>query len=172
MAIDRDLHFGPISLTPSAPDRADPESGNDPGQRLLVAGAPWIGWLQWRFLFPERCSAVARKLNDAGDHLELQLAAGPWQLSVHRSLQRSAGALCDTLTLHNPGALRLPLSVELNLEATPAVVGVTLTTLTFAGGGSVELDPLAAARPDGADWELALEPGERVELSACWRTGE
>jgi hypothetical protein len=168
--IDRDLKLGPISITRSTLDRATPESGGDPGQRILVDGVPWIDWLQWRFLLPEHCSLHERQAIDAGDGVMLRFAAGTWQLNVRRWLRRELNGFCDVVGLHNLSPERLSLSVELNLEAKPSVTTVTNSALAFGDGSHLLLDALAAARPDGADWELALEPAERIELRAKWRT--
>lgn len=128
-----------------------------------------VGCLQWRWLFPAPCTLQSRELRDEGRKLQLRLASGTLTLHVERRLQAGSDALLDTIALHNIGHERLPLSVELNLTHTAAVTDVTMNRIDFAGGSRLTLDPLAAARPDGADWELSLGIGERIALQAHWQ---
>jgi hypothetical protein len=162
------LGVGSIALVQSDIQRGSAESGHDPGQRLTRAGGTWVAWLQWRFLFPAPCEALEVSA-PTGSERHFTLASGPLRLAVIRRLEAAEGGLRDRISLHNQGPERLPLSVELNLEATPAVDAVWLTRIGFGDGSSLQLDALAAARPDGADWEVSLEVDERVELSALWR---
>jgi hypothetical protein len=161
------LRVGAIALQSTDADRATPESGHDPGQRLTYAEKRWVDWLQWRFLFLAPCELLSSHAPTSAER-HFTLASGPLRLAVTRRLGGAAAGLQDRVSLHNVGLDRLPLSVELNLGTTLAVATVTLTHITFGDGSALELDPLAAARPDGADWELSLEVDERIELLAHW----
>jgi glycogen debranching enzyme len=118
------------------------------------------------------------------------LIEGPSQrLAVRRRLRVAADGLRDDLTVENTSLERRSLSIELavegdfsdlfeargwhRLEREPPVATAAAHDLelhhTAADGLTVALrlhfDGLAAARPDGADWELSLAPGERVHLT-------
>jgi len=122
-------------------------------------------------------------------HAHHALIVGDGQrLAIRRRLRVDAAGLDDQLVIENTSLERLALSVELEAEADfadvfevrgwprlerePAAVDATATRLAFrttAADGQpyavwLDFDELAAARPDGADWELSLAPGERVAL--------
>ncbi len=114
---------------------------------------------------------------------------GPSQtVALRRTLSIRANGLRDEVEVENTSRARRALSLELDvaadfadlfeargwhhLERPPAateVAGSALALRHTAGDDVttvVRLDfgDLAAARPDGADWELSLAPGERVRL--------
>jgi glycogen debranching enzyme len=118
------------------------------------------------------------------------LIAGPSQLlAVRRRLRVAATGLRDELLVENTSRERRSLSLELEvegdfgdlfeargwhrLERTPPAATATGRDLELRHTASdgltlavrLRFDALAAARPDGADWELSLAPGERVALS-------
>jgi glycogen debranching enzyme len=118
------------------------------------------------------------------------LIEGPAQLlAVRRRLRVGAAGLRDELVVENTSLERRTLSLELEVEgefadlfeargwhrlerapATATASGRELELRHTAADGltvgvRLRFDELAAARPDGADWELSLAPGERVELA-------
>ncbi len=118
------------------------------------------------------------------------LIEGPAQLlAVRRRLRLFAAGLRDELVVENTSLERRALSLELEVEGAFADLFEArgwhrlerpLATATASGhdlelrhtasdgltvGVRLRFDDLAAARPDGADWELSLAPGERVELA-------
>ena len=118
------------------------------------------------------------------------LIEGPSQhLAVRRRLVVHADGLHDELEVSNTSMERQSLSLELELESDfvdlfeargwydvvrvePEVEvrerAVALRHTAADGvrqGVTARFDALAAARPDGADWELSLAPGEHVHLS-------
>jgi len=110
-------------------------------------------------------------------------------LAVRRRLALQADGLHDELEIANHASERRSISLELEvdadfvdvfevrgwhaLERPPAHVDVEPAALRLslqATDGvqqsvTLRFDELAAARPDGADWELSLSPGERVRVS-------
>jgi glycogen debranching enzyme len=117
------------------------------------------------------------------------LIEGPSQLlAVRRRLVVHADGLHDELEVSNTSMERQSLSLELEVDAdfvdlfeargwhrhdreAPDIdVGERVVALSHnARDGvrqavSILVDDLAAARPDGADWELSLAPGEHVSL--------
>jgi len=153
-----------------------------------AAGAPaglyllaqWVlGTYAWRWLLPVSCAREARRdvTHDARSWTRCSAwhdATGMAQLELRRTLSVEPDGATDVVTLTNLGRERLALGVELDCEpvdaaAEPGVDGTSiLLAATRPGHPSVEvrLDPLAAARPDGGDWELSLAPGEQVSLHA------
>jgi glycogen debranching enzyme len=124
-------------------------------------------------------------------HIHHARIEGPSQLlAVRRTLRARADGLDDELVVENTSLERQSLSIELEAaadfadlfeargwdrqerEAPAAEVGATTLRLAHTASDGVaqsvtlEFDALAAARPDGADWELSLAPGERVTLRA------
>jgi glycogen debranching enzyme len=124
-------------------------------------------------------------------HAHHALIAGPSQLvAVRRTLQAHAAGLDDDLVVENTSLERQSVSLELDVAADFADlfevrgwhavereaprVTVEGTALEFRHAASdgveqrvrIELDALAAARPDGADWEISLAPGERVKVTS------
>ena len=122
------------------------------------------------------------------------LIDGPSQtLAAIRTLRAHAHGLDDELVIENTSTARQSISLELEVGAdfadlfeargwhvaqreAPAVsVEATALALRHTATDGVEqavrltFDPLAAARPDGADWELSLAPGERVSIGASVR---
>jgi hypothetical protein len=118
------------------------------------------------------------------------LIEGPSQLlAVRRRLRVAATGLRDELLVENTSRERRALSLELEvegdfgdlfeargwhrLERPPPAATATGRDLELRHTASdgltlavrLRFDELAAARPDGADWELSLAPGERVALS-------
>jgi glycogen debranching enzyme len=118
------------------------------------------------------------------------LIEGPSQLlAVRRRLSVAAAGLRDELLVENTSRERRSLSLELEVEgdfgdlfeargwhrlereapaATAAGRELELRHTASDGltlGVRLRFDPLAAARPDGADWELSLAPGESVALT-------
>ena len=114
---------------------------------------------------------------------------GPAQrLAVRRRLELGAAGWRDELLVENTSLERHALSLELDVEGdfgdlfeargwhalqrddpTATVTGDGLRLDHVASDGvrqavALRFDPLAAARPDGADWELSLGPGERVRV--------
>ncbi len=114
---------------------------------------------------------------------------GPSQtVALRRTLRTHARGLVDEVEIENTSSERRSLSLELDAAADFADLfeargwnrvdrslavaeasGSTLTLRHTASDGvasavHLRFDPLAAARPDGADWELSLAPGERVHL--------
>ena len=92
-------------------------------------------------------------------------------LLVLRRIRAHARGWTDELEFTNPGGTRQALTIELNaVTAEPAAqASVSAGGLRFAAGAAnaqLTFDALAAPRPDGADWELSLAPGERVVLRA------
>lgn len=96
-------------------------------------------------------------------------------LHVQRDIMSLPNGIRDRVTLQNSGPARASLSVELDaiiadapapqvahftIDWQPATAGVRVT---------VEVDALAAVRPDGADWELSLAPGEAITLEVRLR---
>jgi len=141
-----------------------------------AAGAP-AGL--WRWLLPVSCAREARRdvTHDARSWTrcsEWHDVTGVARLELRRTLSVEPDGATDVVTLTNLGRERLALGVELDCEpvdaaARPSVDGTSiLLAATRPGHPSVEvrLDPLAAARPDGGDWELSLAPGEQVSLHA------
>jgi glycogen debranching enzyme len=117
------------------------------------------------------------------------LIDGPSQtLAAIRTLRAHAGGLDDELVIENTSSVRQAISLELEADADfadlfeargwhaadraapTATVEATTLELRHTASDGVEqavrltFDPLAAARPDGADWELSLAPGERVSV--------
>jgi hypothetical protein len=122
-------------------------------------------------------------------HVHHARIAGPSQLlAVRRTLRARADGLDDELVVENTSLERQALSIELDvasdfadlfeargwhpIERAPATVQLGTTWLQLDQTASdgiaqtvrLDFDPLAAARPDGADWQLSLAPGERVSL--------
>ncbi len=122
-------------------------------------------------------------------HAHDALIDGPSQrLAVRRRLVARADGLVDDLEVANTSLERQSLSLELEVEAEfadlfeargwhrrdrdrPEVqVGERDLVLARTADDGVRqavalsFDALAAARPDGADWELSLAPGEHVRL--------
>jgi glycogen debranching enzyme len=122
-------------------------------------------------------------------HVHHARIEGPSQLlAVRRTLRARADGIDDQLVVENTSLERQSLSIELEVaadfadlfeargwhqverEAPATDVGATTLRLAHTSSDGVaqsvnlEFDPLAAARPDGADWELSLAPGERVTL--------
>ena len=113
---------------------------------------------------------------------------GDQRLAIRRDLRIDAHGLVDRLEVANTSLERESLSLELEVEADfadvfevrgwhrlerePPVVAATGSSLELRHTASdglrqgvrLDFDELAAARPDGADWELSLAPGERVTL--------
>lgn len=96
-------------------------------------------------------------------------------IAVCRSVSAHALGLHDELEVSNTSRERLSLSLELEVatDASPpghAQVDDRHLALAHSGPDGVHrrillaFDALAAARPDGADWELSLAPGEQVHL--------
>jgi glycogen debranching enzyme len=127
-------------------------------------------------------------------HAHYALLDGDEQrLAVQRRLHAVADGLDDELVVENTSRERLSVSVDLEVasdfddlfevrgwhridrDAPHAEVTATTVRLTHRAGDGVEcgvdlaFDALAAARPDGADWELSLAPRERVTLRAAVR---
>jgi glycogen debranching enzyme len=145
----------------------------------------------WRWLAPdgEFQTLVAESPRPDLFHAHHALIDGPSQLlAVRRRLTLRADGMRDELEVENTSLERRSLSLELEVEAQfgdlfeargwhalersePDVVA-SGTALSFAHTASdglrqavhLQLDDLAAARPDGADWELSLAAGERVRL--------
>ena len=122
-------------------------------------------------------------------HAHYALIAGPSQLlAVRRRLRAAADGLVDELEVENTSLERRSLSIELEVEGEFAdlfeargwhhmerpesetqVEDDRLSLRHTARDGvtqgvALRFDALAAARPDGADWELSLAPGERVAV--------
>jgi glycogen debranching enzyme len=122
-------------------------------------------------------------------HAHYALIDGPSQLlAVRRRLRAAAAGLVDEVEVENTSLERRSLSVELEVEGEFADLfeargwhhlerresdaraeGDRLTLRHTASDGvtqgvALRFDALAAARPDGAHWELSLAPGERVAL--------
>ena len=120
------------------------------------------------------------------------LIDGPSQLlAVRRRTFVTATGLRDELDVANTSMQRRSLSIELDVagdfadlfeargwhhlersEPDSDAVGTALRLSHTASDGvrqgvALRLDDLAAARPDGADWELSLAPGECVRLSVA-----
>ena len=122
-------------------------------------------------------------------HAHDALIDGPSQrLAVRRRLHAYADGLLDELEVTNTSLERQSLSLELEIGADFAdlfeargwhhldraepdlQVGQHELVLAHTASDGVRqrvaltFDALAAARPDGADWELSLAPGEHVQL--------
>ena len=151
----------------------------------------------WRFLSAKGGAfqtLVADSPRPDRFHAHHALIDGPSQLlAVRRRLRAEAASLSDELEVENTSLERRSLSVELEARADfvdlfeargwhqlersdpeTDAEGHSLTFRLTAGDGvtqavSLEFDDLAAARPDGADWELSLAPGERLSLSVNTR---
>ena len=116
------------------------------------------------------------------------IVEGDQRLAIRRAVRIDAGGLEDRLDVENTSRERQSLSLELEVEAdfadvfevrgwhrlerAPPTVAATASRLELQHAASdglrhavrLDCDELAAARPDGADWELSLAPGERVTL--------
>lgn len=122
-------------------------------------------------------------------HAHHAQVAGPSQtVALRRTLRAHASGLVDEVEVENTSHERRSLSLELDaaadfadlfeargwnrIDRPPAEAEVSGSKLTLrhtasdgmASAVRLSFDPLAAARPDGADWELSLAPGERVRL--------
>lgn len=148
----------------------------------------------WRWLpgeGPEPQTLVVASPRPDALHAHHAQIDGPSQtVALRRTLRIFAARLIDEIEVENTSRERRSLSLELDvgadfadlfeargwhrIERAPPAVQVTANTLTLsheAGDGvrstvQVRFDELAAARPDGADWELSLAPGERVVVRA------
>lgn len=157
----------------------DAGGGNDAGATQAPATASWRGtpllaryaWRWWGAdgaVSSDRC----RVRRDGADFSVVWTdARGRTALELRRRLRPRRYGWSDELELVNPGASRLALSIELDAAAADPVASelVMAGALHLATGGStarLTFDALAAARPDGADWEVSLAPGERVQLFA------
>lgn len=145
---------------------------------LAVAGTVHLARYAWRCLPSDRGAlgvAARERFGDAGLELRLTPSAAPdasdvdgaW---VRRRLDLRPDGLDDALEVVNDAAERRSLSLELDLAAPDgAVVDLDHDRWSARVAGSVvtvRFDALAAVRPDGADWELSLAPGERVRVGA------
>lgn len=146
----------------------------------------------WRFL-PAEAEGLQTLLAESPrpDHLHAHYAllGGDAQtLAVRRDLIAAADGLRDRLEIVNSSAERRAFSLELDVasdyvdvfevrgwhqldrEGPSAEAQGTTLRFHYRAADALEqavtlrFDPLAAARPDGADWELSLAPGERVEV--------
>jgi hypothetical protein len=151
------------------------ESGADPtvGEALtvLVGAHTLFERYAWRWLADPLVTTAATR-SDARWTMQLTAAEGALPLVVARELVLDARGFSDRVTLHNPGDWRVGLSLELD-ALTPAtqprwsvVVGAFKLAFMHLEGteAALQVDGLAAVRPDGADWELSLAAGETVTL--------
>ena len=146
----------------------------------------------WRWLpadGPEPQTLVVATPRPDVVHAHHAQVDGPSQtVALRRTLRVHARGLVDEIEVENTSRERRALSLELDvagdfadlfeargwhrLDRAPADAQATGSSLTLAHTASdgvasevrLSFDPLAAARPDGADWELSLAPGERVRL--------
>lgn len=92
-------------------------------------------------------------------------------LSLRRLIRVDRDGWTDEVGLANPGRARVALTIEFEAAVSDPTADAVVTASGLqlgAGAAAVQVafDALAAPRPDGADWELSLAPGERVVLRA------
>lgn len=119
----------------------------DLSDRLPAAVASLLGGLAWRVL------------------------SAPNEAAADVSPKAEVDANGSRLHLRAPSDARRSVSVEMDAPAAPAVRAelVDAFRVSFVGADRIlNYDPLAAAREDGADWELSLAPGEALELWLRW----
>ena len=147
----------------------------------------------WRWLPADAATfqtLVAQSPRPDVFHGHYSLIDGPSQLlAVRRRTVATADGLRDELEVANTSLERRSLSLELEVagdfadlfeargwhhlerpEADAEAEGSRLCLANVAADGvrqsvTLRFDELAAARPDGADWELSLAPGETVRLA-------
>ncbi len=146
----------------------------------------------WRWLpgdGPEPQTLVVATPRPDVVHAHHAQIEGPSQtVALRRTLRIHASGLVDEVEIENTSNERRSLSLELDAAADfadlfeargwhrvdrpPAQAEASGSSLTLNHTASdgvastvrLSFDALAAARPDGADWELSLAPGERVRL--------
>ncbi len=161
-------------------------------QGLYVRDTRVLSRYAWRWLpadGPEPQTLVVATPRPDALHAHHAQIDGPSQtVALRRTLTLRAHGLRDEVEVENTSRERRALSLELDvagdfvdlfeargwhrLEHAPTVAEVSGSSLTLrhtAGDGvpttvRVDFGDLAAARPDGADWELSLAPGETVRL--------
>lgn len=146
---------------------------------LYERGARVLARYAWRFL-PTGADAFRTVLvkSPRASLLDARYALGDEAapvIAVCRRMTAHADGVHDELEVANLSPERTSLSLELEI-ATDApehdhvqVDDRILTLERISPDGAdrrvvLAFDALGAARPDGADWELSLAPGERVQL--------
>ncbi|MBA2665757.1 MAG: amylo-alpha-1,6-glucosidase [Trueperaceae bacterium] len=171
------------------------EAGADGGEHgLYNRDTRILSRYAWRFLSGSEGRFQALVIDSPRPdtlHAHHALIAGPSQLvAVRRTLHACANGLDDELVIENTSLDRQSISVELDvvadfgdlfeargwhaIERAAPIGHVEATAVEFRHRASdgleiavrVTFDALAAARPDGGDWELSLAPGECVTLCA------
>lgn len=164
-ALARVAH-GPVAVTVGPDGAAD--FRDDEG--VAVAGRRVLGRYRWRWWPADAAPPTSSVRMDGGALRVSEVEDGG--LRLERYLAAAGGGLRDRLVFHNDGAARRALTLELAVAAAPGAAEPVLDvaepawTLDGAPPVRVRLDALAAAHPDGADWELSLAPGEAVEVGA------
>ncbi len=119
----------------------------DLSQRLPPTVASLLGGLAWRVL------------------------SAPNEAAADVSPTAEVDASGSRLHLRAPPEARRSISVEVDAPAATAVRAEVVDAFRVSFGDTgrtLRYDPLAAAREDGADWELSLAPGETLELWLRW----
>jgi hypothetical protein len=135
---------------------------------LFMEGVRLLGRYGWRFLDDEAVRVVAsEQLSD----LELRSSStlGEELVLIERQLKMRPDGLSEHLELSNPTGVRRSITFEFELHAgglnSARVQGQQLIVGACGHELRLSFDALAAVRPDGADWELSLAPGERVSAT-------
>lgn len=167
------LQSGALRLQLDPSGNAIPGASPTPGGALREGGALSEGGVAllehyaWRILDDE--AVHLRRVEQPSDaELVLELELGAGLLRFERQLRLSSDALEDRLRISNPTAERRSITFEFELGGVAitdaAVAADALALSTGAKRLELRFDALAAVRPDGADWELSLAPGELVEV--------
>lgn len=169
--IDREgVRLAIARRAPGEDDAPDAEAAAtvDWGGAPLLARYAWRWWGASGSVTGDRWQVVA---DGAECHAAWGDADGQALLRLRRRIRVRRGGWSDEVEFVNPGAARAALTIEFDAAAAdPVADGLVapsdLRLATRTGVVAVAFDALAAARPDGADWELSLAPGERVALRA------
>lgn len=93
--------------------------------------------------------------------------ASSGDLRLERTARFEGERFHDHLHAVNGGPGRRSLSIDLEVDADAVRVSAHALAFDVAGDALlIDLDPLAAAHPNGGEWELSLAPGERVTIGA------
>jgi len=154
-----------------------PQGENDAEAGVTWRGAPLLSRYAWRWWSDTGTAVVDRhRVRDDGAGSEVDMT---WRdandrptLQLHRGIEADGRGWSDRIVLSNPGDARRVVTLELGAAAAAPIAPEVVTDagLRFVAlGVTVRLtfDPLAAPRPDGADWELSLAPGETLVLFTC-----
>lgn len=162
------VEHGPWRMTVGADGAAD--ARGDEG--VAVHGRAVLARYRWRWWPADAAAPAGTSRVDDGALRTVETEPGG--LRLERTVASEGAVLRDRLVFRNAGGERRALTLELAVAAPPAGAPPHLAGdapgWTFVGRPIVRLrlDPLAAAHPDGADWELSLAPGEAVEVGATF----